>query len=211
MFIKNDKLSIKNIVVGFVISGILAVLGIFWLDLPVHVWMIEHQNILWDRGTQMGAAKIWFLVVGSCFIAGWILKNKKITRTAFFVMMSLISASAFAWILKFGFGRMRPMFYDALGQSGFYPFTFSDAFHSFPSGHTVATFAGMVMLGLLFKKFKPLTWTLAVLMGVSRVIVGAHYPSDVIVGAFIGMVFADITYISCNKIIKKTKEKQQKN
>ena len=61
-----------------------------------------------------------------------------------------------------------------------------------PSGHTAATFAGLVMIGMLAPKYKPLTWTLAIIVGVSRVAYGAHWPSDVILGAFIGMVAADI-------------------
>ena len=47
------------------------------------------------------------------------------------------------------------------------------------------------MLGLLAPKIKWFTWTLAIVIGVSRICVGAHWPSDVIFGAFIGMVVAD--------------------
>ena len=60
------------------------------------------------------------------------------------------------------------------------------------NGHTFASFAGLVMLGLLAPKIKWFTWSLAILIGASRVFYGAHGPTDVILGAFIGMVAADL-------------------
>ena len=48
------------------------------------------------------------------------------------------------------------------------------------------------MLGLLAPKIKWFTWTLAIVIGLSRICVGAHWPSDVIFGAFIGMLAADV-------------------
>ena len=77
-------------------------------------------------------------------------------------------------------------------MTGFFPPSLDWAFNSMPSGHTAVSFAGLVMVGMLAPKYKVLTWTLAVVIGVSRVAVGAHWPSDVILGAFIGMVIADI-------------------
>ena len=48
------------------------------------------------------------------------------------------------------------------------------------------------MAGMLVPKFKPLTWSISIIVGISRIAYGAHWPTDVILGAFIGMVAADI-------------------
>ena len=77
-------------------------------------------------------------------------------------------------------------------MTGFYPPSLEWAFNSMPSGHATATFAGLVMLGLLAPKIKWATWTLAIVVGASRVAYGAHWPTDVLLGAFIGMVVADL-------------------
>ena len=114
------------------------------------------------------------------------------TNYAFLIFSSVLSAGIVAKIIKICVGRFRPIFFEALDITGFRPFSLEWAFNSMPSGHTTATFAGLIMAGMLAPKIKPITWTLAIIVGVSRVAIGAHWPTDVILGAFIGMVAADV-------------------
>ncbi len=76
---------------------------------------------------------------------------------------------------------------------------------SFPSGHTTAAFAATVPVFLLGKK--RWSWTaliFAVLMGVSRIYLVVHYPSDVLGGLIVGTIAGVIgTLISENVIPKK--------
>ncbi|MDD3042895.1 MAG: phosphatase PAP2 family protein [Methanosarcinaceae archaeon] len=58
--------------------------------------------------------------------------------------------------------------------------------YSMPSGHTLMSFASAVFLHPRAGKLKPLVWVFAVLISLSRVFIGVHYPSDVLVGAIIG-------------------------
>jgi undecaprenyl-diphosphatase len=60
--------------------------------------------------------------------------------------------------------------------------------YSFPSGHCVASFMGAFVLGARFPKARTPLMLLAMLVAISRVHLGAHYPSDVFVGAAIGML-----------------------
>ena len=57
---------------------------------------------------------------------------------------------------------------------------------SFPSGHTAASFAAATALTAFYPSSAPLVFTLASGVGVSRVYLGHHFPSDVAVGAAIG-------------------------
>ena len=64
--------------------------------------------------------------------------------------------------------------------------------NSFPSGHICAAFAaGMIWLRTLPWRWGKITAVvLAALMGLSRLYVGVHYPSDVLAGAIIGALCA---------------------
>ena len=60
---------------------------------------------------------------------------------------------------------------------------------SFPSGHTTAAFGAMVPLFILGnKKYSWLALVFGVLMGISRIYLAVHYPSDVIGGIIVGSV-----------------------
>jgi len=75
-----------------------------------------------------------------------------------------------------------------------------DFFHSFPSGHTTSAFGIAFMLLLLTRGTPRRHWgwiamAWAALVGVSRVYRGVHWPTDVIGGAFLGLVGASICYL----------------
>lgn len=63
--------------------------------------------------------------------------------------------------------------------------------YSFPSGHTCASVAAaLTMLGISDRKIGVPACILAVLIGFSRLYIGVHFPSDVLIGAAIGAVSA---------------------
>jgi undecaprenyl-diphosphatase len=61
---------------------------------------------------------------------------------------------------------------------------------SFPSGHTAAAFGSAMVIGRMWPAGRVLWWTLAVLMGYSRIYVGHHYPLDVVGGVVVGVLVA---------------------
>jgi undecaprenyl-diphosphatase len=65
----------------------------------------------------------------------------------------------------------------------------SDRF-SFPSGHTSGAFLVATQLSYFFPVLVPLFLAWAVLVGVSRVILGVHFPTDTFIGALMGSVIA---------------------
>ena len=89
--------------------------------------------------------------------------------------------------IKRHFARPRPF----VGCSGVRPCARTLDEFSFPSGHTLHA-AGFAVL--LCNYYPALVWVmvpLTALIGLSRVVLGLHYPSDVIAGAAIGAIMAE--------------------
>ena len=89
-------------------------------------------------------------------------------------------------ILKPLFGRIRPYDFDTT-LNIIIPHL-KDA--SFPSGHTMAAFAFCHSTANIHKKYRVPLYALAALMGLSRIYLCVHFPTDVIFGAFFGICFA---------------------
>lgn len=212
------------IIATLVVVGVI-LLGIRWYDIPLYVYLQQYNYVAWRWFANIFDGKVWVIVFGLATILMYLKKTydlrndptthmhwfniKFLTRdayaklknsNAFLVFCSLVLSGVVVEILKFVIGRARPIFFDEFGIVGFFPGTFEWAFNSMPSGHTALSFAGLVMLGMLMPRFKVLTWGLAILIGLSRVAIGAHWPTDVILGAFVGMVAADIVLAIVRRI-----------
>ena len=214
---KDNKIKWKWLGYGAVITLVLVFAGIFWFDKPLYLFMRNFDAPVWRLFDLLFDAKIWLIVSAVVLLFFYIKKSLKVrpkiknennkfslcvfikdaflkvhNSYAFYVFCSVLAASVVGKILKILIGRARPIFYEALDMTGFFPLSTEWAFNSMPSGHTFASFAGLVMIGLLAPKVKWFTWTLAIIIGASRVFYGAHWPTDVIMGAFIGMAMADL-------------------
>ena len=214
---KTNKIDWRKVVIGGIITIAIVFAGVFGFDKPVFNFLRGFDCMFFKALGQIFNLRMWLVMslVAVCvfYINKTIVSKSKFNlRTvyekirgsyAFWIFCSVFLASMVCGLLKFLLGRARPVFYEALNMTGFFPFGYDWAFRSMPSGHAVATFAGLVLIGLLVPRAKWFTWGLATLVGISRVCVGAHWPSDVILGAFIGMLSADIIMAFFSRRIKK--------
>ena len=197
-------------------AGIVALLcyaGFAWLDVPLYKFLRNFDSGIWHFFDFAAGFQAWTSIAAITFFVTYACgarfsgtnKNtvQKIFDVAAAVLLALIIAAAITWLLKIGFGRMRPLFFDVEGFVGFYPPSFNWAFNSFPSGHAAACFAGLVTIGLMYPKAKPYTWTVAIVFGFSRIFIGMHWPSDVLLGAFIGMCAADFGAVALESMKNK--------
>lgn len=105
--------------------------------------------------------------------------------------------------LKHLVGRPRPWL-DVAGLS--YLVVEGDP-NSFPSGHTCSSFAA----AMAWWQFVPKKWmkgtgmAMAACMGLSRLYVGVHYPSDVLAGCLVGLLSGWLACILCRRITRQAK------
>jgi membrane-associated phospholipid phosphatase len=96
--------------------------------------------------------------------------------------------------LKLCIGRIRP--YHGVPPFELHPFSRAivdaEAGFSFPSGDASLAFAMAASLSFVVPRLWPLWWTLAIIVGLERIAENAHYPSDVVAGAALGVACAYI-------------------
>jgi undecaprenyl-diphosphatase len=107
-----------------------------------------------------------------------------------FVFTAIAVPSLFTTIIKNIIGRARPFVVVGPDVWAYEPFTWHARYASFPSGHATTAFAALVAIGAIFPQARALMWIYAVLIALSRVMLTAHHPSDVIGGAIVGAVGA---------------------
>lgn len=90
-------------------------------------------------------------------------------------------------LVKIVMGRPRPKIFAREGLHSFDFFRFQADYWSFPSGHTAMAFAVATVATILAPRHVVAYYLLAGIVAASRVLGGAHWVSDVIAGAFVGI------------------------
>jgi membrane-associated phospholipid phosphatase len=187
----------RRYAVPAVVVAALVVATMLWVDAPVMravarlpVGLTETFNEITDFGR--GA---WPLTpLGILLLATAILSHPRLA----FLSRGVLTMAAVRLGYMFGaialtglvdaigkriIGRVRP---SDLGAFAYEPLSWRSEYASFPSGHTTNVFATLVAIGLVFPRVRPALWIYALVIAASRVIVSAHFPSDVLAGAAFG-------------------------
>lgn len=112
-----------------------------------------------------------------------------------YLFTTVVFSGLLANLLKRTIGRARPEHFQDLGVLSFTPFSGHAALESFPSGHSTTVGAFFAAFALLFPRYRVPFIAGAIWLGMTRVMVGAHYPSDVIAGLAFGAWFSLLTAI----------------
>jgi membrane-associated phospholipid phosphatase len=192
------------VILPLVAVTVLALAAFFLLDARVAAlhanwpdWIEAPARFLTDLG------KSWWIISGSVLIivAGILIRRlsteehrqrfgAQAIAMASYVLVTVALSGLISNIVKRAIGRPRPELFGDQGLFSFNPFMHNSDYESFPSGHATTDGAFWTALALLFP---PLRWPFLLFglyLALTRVFVGAHYPSDVTVGFGWGMWFA---------------------
>ena len=190
-----SSVSVKGKTVFYWLLGAVIVAAIiaaaFYFDDAVRNLIASHQSPalrnLMRNVSRFGDWPEHF--VAGLLLAGvaWMRGNKKWTRIFVAMLVALAIAGLVARVIKISTGRARPSVKTEEVWNG--P-RFSSKFHAFPSGHVVASTAFFAVL--VFANWRIGTPCLAIptLIGLSRIYGGAHYLSDVVCAAALGIICA---------------------
>ncbi|MEP7029955.1 MAG: phosphatase PAP2 family protein [Pseudolabrys sp.] len=107
-----------------------------------------------------------------------------------FVFTAVAVPGLFTTVAKHIIGRARPFVGGGADPYLFVPFNWSAAYASVPSGHATTALSVLVALGSLWPRSRPILVIYALVILASRVVVTAHHPSDVLIGAVVGFAGA---------------------
>jgi membrane-associated phospholipid phosphatase len=113
-------------------------------------------------------------------------------------------------LIKWSAGRVRPFKVpghpDELLPFNLHPFAkgfrglFNASNQCFPSGHAALAFATAAMLSILVPRYRYVFYAVATIVGLERIIENAHYTSDVVAAAILGIVGAKAVYWICDRL-----------
>ena len=132
-------------------------------------------------GAHLGDGLLWAVVGGGLLIWGTPFHRGLTWIAALAVLGSTGASTAIKYLVR----RRRP---QELTQ--FYASKHDR--YSFPSGHTTRMAATAVIVGHFVPQMALTAYALALTVAVCRVLVGVHYPSDVLAGMLIGCIGAGL-------------------
>lgn len=179
----------------------LIIISYFYLDLPLALWLqklypsflyvfFHWVTILGSPWFNLGIISI--LAIITLFINIPIRFRKSILSLIIAIVVSYVAYR----LLKVVFGRARPSQYFENHLYGFYWWQFKNKMWSFPSGHATNIGVTMTALSYYWPRYQYLFLLIVILVCFSRLVLEAHYLSDVLAGVFLGM---GITALICHK------------
>jgi undecaprenyl-diphosphatase len=118
----------------------------------------------------------------------------KIIRGAGLLFAAVAAAGITNDGLKLLFERARPRLWLHGDPTGFFSGHMGSDYQSFPSGHTATSVAAAIVLSQLFPRWRAEFALFALLIAFSRILLDAHYLSDVIAGAAVGTICATLAF-----------------
>jgi undecaprenyl-diphosphatase len=152
----------------------------------------DQLNLVFLLITRLAKPTVFIPVCVILFLFG----RYRAKLTSILILLATYLTYIFAQVMKEAINRPRPMdVYSNISVVG------TVKYASFPSTHAALIAAVITILCLQYKKTSFILVPIALLVGVSRIYLGHHYPSDVIAGFILGLSIA-VLFLGLDGLIK---------
>lgn len=176
------------VLIAVAVSGLAAA---FFFDYTVAAWLrantspqVKHAMIIVSR---IGDWPAHVIVCTIGIVISFARKKRNWMRIFVAMLIALILAGLTGRVIKIATGRARPSVNTEQHWNGW---QLSSKYHAFPSGHTAISTAFFVALFLVRKRLGAPLLLIPIVIASSRMVVGAHYLSDVTFAAILGVACA---------------------
>ena len=154
--------------------------------------------------TELGDSLWYFLIIISVFLLSFVGEKTNLISFKTWLYLKNFSLFSFFYLVLVGFitqllkhviGRPRPNHVDLDKATGFNFFSTDASFHSFPSGHSSTIIAVALILALLIPRLRIFFLIIGFVVALSRVVVEAHFTTDIIAGALVAIIIYKVFLI----------------
>jgi undecaprenyl-diphosphatase len=177
-------------IIGIAVAAV-AIAAAFYLDESVWNFIMHHQNRAirnFMRYVSLFGNWPLHVALGLLLLAiAWVRGSKRWTRIFLSMLVAMAIAGLGGSVIKRAVPRARPSVQSEFRWGG--P-RFSSKYHAFPSGHVLASTAFFGVLIFARRRIGFACLPIPILIGFSRMYLGAHYLSDVVCAAVLGILCA---------------------
>lgn len=195
-------------------GGVLSAISYYFWDVPLMRYCQELNETIVAAAeiiTQVGDSLWYFILLFPAFIfIRFVWENERWSAKILYLILCISLSGIINTGIKWITGRNRPINLIEDGVFGFDFFRIMYLYEttSFPSGHTVTAFALATAFSFLYPRLRVPAFIIAAVIGLSRIVLTAHYLSDVIAGAVVGVICSlgikylfDRLYIELNESV----------
>lgn len=181
----------RHVLVALFLGALVA--GCYQLvDRPAAIWAHSLDPAIvsvFKKITVAGSSAPYLVALAVLYAVLRFWPRRAAAQRVLFSFSAIAASGLTVDLLKVTVARWRPKaYFDDPSQYGFAFFKTGYIHYSFPSGHATTAFAVACALTILYPRLRGVWIAVATVVAASRVIVGAHYPGDVLAGAWFGLV-----------------------